>query len=116
MVNIKDADNASFDGRIALQTRMSSGIIAATILCLISYGCSGNNAATVVPEPLFEIPQPQVENKTNRILLGMWEIGFDSLENAISITPVRYGSAHYNITDMLMPPACDDCLEIAVNS
>lgn len=46
----------------------------------------------------------------------MWDISFDAVNREISITPARNALAHFDITDWLLPPNCEDCLKITINS
>ncbi len=46
----------------------------------------------------------------------MWDIRFDFATKQVSLEPVRNLEAHFDITEYLVPPACDDCVSINVNS
>ncbi len=82
-------------------------------LIFIVLGCSGTGSQTTIPE-YDDGRNPG--NVTQRILWGIWEIRFDASKKSISINPVREIGAHFNITNMVLPPYCDDCLEISVQS
>ncbi len=48
------------------------------------------------------------------MLLGAWGIRFDASIGEFYIEPARGFAAHSDITELLSPPECDDCLEIEV--
>ena len=75
-------------------------------------GCSGGAADLTVPNDLTA----EIADASNRIPWGFWEIEFDPTPQKVVVTPAREVSTHYNITDWLLPPACDECLTISVNS
>lgn len=86
---------------------------------LILTGCSGGATEPVgVPDmpEVKGVESPPVETDSQRVLWGIWNLAFDPVAMQIVIEPVRNLEAHFNITPMIIPPACDDCIEIAVNS
>ncbi len=58
----------------------------------------------------------QMCSDSQRVLWGLWNISFDLNEGTVDIVPFHTGFAHFNVTDALLPPNCDDCLDIEVNS
>ena len=88
---------------------------ALVILVVITSGCSQTikNAPTVPPPP---IETGSINDTSGQLIWGFWEIGFNPGELTVDIEPVRDIQAHYDITSMVQPPACDDCLLIQVNS
>ena len=57
----------------------------------------------------FETNERTVDSK--RGLWGIWELSLDPTDMAVTVTPVRNLEKHFNITDMVMPPSCNDCLK-----
>ncbi len=51
----------------------------------------------------------------NRSLCSMWGIQFDTGRLAAEVTPIHGAQIHLNLTNVLLPPSCDDCLKIVVN-
>ncbi len=96
-------------------------LVTISLLALIT-GCSGSALGPVAPDALPAVTQTPVADRreteagSNRVPWGLWSIAFDPWANSVSVEPARELAAHYNITDMLLPPACNDCLDIAVNS
>ncbi len=89
---------------------------------LTTIGCSGGPDAPITP-PLpgdtgIQAPDiPRVENIENstRTLWGIWSVLYDPDVNEVNVVPVRVSEFHVDITDMILPPSCDDCFAIAVN-
>ena len=80
------------------------------------WGCSDNKANPIAPGQTPDSQGMMESAQSNRVLWGIWEIYFDESKNHITINLMRDAQAHFNVTDMLIPPACDDCLNIQVNS
>jgi hypothetical protein len=95
------------------------GVIFLFSMLVLALGCSGEQENPVSPgndTPLTPLrPEAQAE-QSERILWGFWTIHFDPIEMKVSIEPERNIQAHYNVTDYILPPACDDCLAIQANS
>lgn len=98
-------------------------ILAFVIIVMFTLGCSGTgiNPLTPAGNPGDEIsgittdnPDPIREPVSERVLWGLWNLTFELGEMKIDIEPVRNLQAHFNITNMIIPPACDDCFSIAV--
>ncbi len=96
------------------------------LTAVFAIGCSGSGQSPVtprdnpvtpdLPEQISRESAPAVELPSQRILWGVWTVSFDPVEMKIVALPARELLAHYNITDMILPPACEDCFDIAVNS
>jgi len=89
------------------------------IICLLpTAGCSGAKGDSILPKPEDEsiIQSPEKEAQSERMLWGMWEFSYDESSNELAPRPLREAFAHFNITPMLLPPNCNDCLKIKVNS
>ncbi len=96
-------------------------IIPAVIMCVIallscaSVGCS-SGAADVLSAPAVERPCHESAIESGRYLWGIWGFFIDPLELTAKPVMCRELNAHYDITGMLLPPDCDDCLGININS
>ncbi len=95
------------------------------IVAMFLLGCSGtginpvtptDNPGEVIPVYTPDEPDPVREPVSERVLWGLWNITCELGEMKFDVEPVRNLQAHYNITNMIVPPACDDCFSIAVNS
>jgi len=51
---------------------------------------------------------------SNHHLWGSYNFTYDIENMQIGVVPSRYASPHFDITDILNPPACNDCLRIEV--
>ncbi len=79
-------------------------------------GCSGSGMNPAEPADAPDLSSDADAPGSNRMLWGIWEVGFNPVTSEIAITPTRNALAHFNITDWLLPPNCEDCLKISVNS
>ena len=90
------------------------------ILLLIGFslGCSGTVGNPAQPEGLNIPAFPQRDSNSNsqRQLWGMWDIYLDTENLVATAVPARDIQAHFNITQMVTPPACNDCIKLIVNS
>jgi len=91
------------------------------LMMLILVGCSTNGANPLKP-PIYpatpnQTPDASISgNGSHRVLWGIWGIRFEPDQMKLTLVPERDIQLHYDITTMLIPPACDNCLEIAVKS
>ncbi len=91
--------------------------VAVILLGMPVAGCSSDAAPVAPPDD----NAPQIVAATGNSQHLLWgicgldveQVG-DSLE--INIVVKREAFAHYDVTDWLLPPECDDCIEIEVNS
>ena len=94
----------------------STLFIVAVLLIFLVLGCSstGQNPAT----PQNQISELLLGRDVNseHSLWGIWDIHFDLQGLTAEIEPKRNVMGHFNITDMILPPACLDCLDINVIS
>jgi hypothetical protein len=90
----------------------SGYVIAIVVMLMIAAGCS--SVVKSPTEPLDSNPSntSDVGNDSHRFLLGVWEINFDPAIGQLTAHPDRSALKHYNITDYITPPQCDDCLDI----
>ena len=89
--------------------------ISFLLTVLITMGCSnvGENPVYLNDANLQNV---ECDTTSSRVLWGIWNIAIDASGLKATAIPEREIQLHYNITDMLLPPACDNCLEIAVKS
>jgi len=79
-------------------------------------GCSSEATPPTIPENINDNPLDAREPASERALWGLWNITFDPGTMEVIVEPARNLQAHFDITNMIIPPACNDCLTIAVNS
>ncbi len=85
------------------------------LFSFIMIGCSDGHSPSVTSPGTVQ-DETEKESSSNRVMWGLWDIALDPANLTANANPVdnRDVQAHFNITDMLSPPSCDDCLEIAV--
>ncbi len=85
-------------------------------ITIIFVGCSGSTGGPITPSDVpEELAIPEKEADSNRMLWGIWELRFDPVGMSVSAKPLRTALPHFDITDHILPPACDDCFSIGVN-
>jgi len=91
-------------------------LLVAALLSIIATGCS-NRGGTLQP-PLEALDQSDYRGQStyNHALWGIWEIRYDISALRADVAPARELMVHFNVTDYLLPPACNDCLKFNVNS
>jgi len=97
-----------------------SRILGSILSCfLFAIGCSnGTNQNISFPLEPGAVKDSSSADMTeaNRVLWGIWELHFDCGEMEVSVEPVRNVQQHFDVTDMILPPACNDCLQVTINS
>ena len=91
-------------------------LVVAVLLLIIATGCSNGDGNL---QPLMEaLDQSDYGSQStyNHALWGIWEIQFDVPALKADAVPARELLAHFNVTNYLLPPACNDCLKVIVNS
>jgi hypothetical protein len=92
-------------------------VVLLLILILVAVlGCSNADDGGAIPENSPVHPSVNSDSAAGRILWGAWEISFDPAQMEIDIVPLRNVEAHQKITFMLLPPQCNNCIEIDINS
>ena len=91
-------------------------LLVSAILFLNATGCSGSSAPPVTPAITEGSSASNNQGEGERTLWGIWDIHFDPVSMELVVGPSRSAEAHFDITDMVLPPACDDCFGIHVNS
>ena len=79
-------------------------------------GCSGNGGNAIELTDGSDHLGTTDAQQTSRELWGIWELHYNIDEMSVNALPAREATAHFNITEMLLPPDCDDCVEIVVQS
>ena len=75
----------------------------------------GDTSQPVIPDDVPRVPaQPGNEPTQQRVVWGIFDISFDPNTYEVSITPIRVGDKHYNVTSFVTPPACPDCIGITI--
>jgi hypothetical protein len=97
--------------------KFSPLIILLLVFMCTAAGCSyaGTNSPAAAPALDANDSAGQATD-SRRILRGIWSIHFNPADMSITAEPVRNPQAHYDITPMVIPPACDDCLELMPNA
>ena len=95
-------------------------------LSIFALGCSGGSPDLISPpetpvniseaELTPDDPLRDTQESSQHMLWGLWQINFDPEKFELSAEPARNLQAHWNITNMVIPPACDDCLDFSVNN
>jgi len=84
---------------------------------MMAVGCAGGYNHPQSPTPPSEVPyEPDsiMGSASQHILWGMWRLAYDSNTREVFPIPIRNQVVHFDITQMIAPPACDDCLTISV--
>ena len=94
---------------------------AAILITNLLLGCSNSGGNPAVPNneppvPVYGLTPEASQTAPSHVLWGMWSIHLDLGNQAVTVEPLRETETHYNVTDMLLPPACDDCIKIKINS
>ncbi len=84
------------------------------MLALFVLGCSASvdNPASADSQSL--IPGPRETMNSGRYILGAWNVSYDIADLSARAVPLHVGQVHYQIVNMLMPPACSNCLVVDV--
>ena len=90
-------------------------VILISLIVFVGVGCSSSSDNPALPS---EIPANNISHSgsDSHHLWGIWNIGFDVSGLTATTRPVRSLKAHFDITDMLLPPVCIDCMKLSVNS
>ncbi len=84
-------------------------------IILIGSGCSstGLDENSVSPDITQETAH---SSGSGHMLWSIWNLAFDPATGEISMLPSRDLLAHFDVTDFVTPPACNDCVKPYVNS
>jgi hypothetical protein len=81
------------------------------MMMLIIAGCSAGNASAVTIADNPNIDASITESNGNRTIIGIWDLNLNP-ESGVKISENRDLMAHLNVTSLLSPPGCSDCLTI----
>jgi hypothetical protein len=98
----------------SIRTIIFSGV--ALLLLTGALACSGSGVDPAMSSRAVVDSPGSGATGSRHVLWGMWDIWFDVDEPSLSFTPNREAQAHYNITEMILPPHCNDCISGVVNS
>jgi len=99
-----------------LRTALSIAVTAMIVCLLFPMGCSGHRGDSVLPENNPLTPSPGKEAQSERMLWGLWQFSYDESTGELTPIPLREAYVHFNVTPILLPPNCNDCIKIKVNS
>ncbi len=85
-------------------------------MILVTSGCSNQSPDPATPAIDLSESAAGVTADESRVLWGMWDLYFDGNNMSVTALPDRNLQAHFNVTDMITPPACYDCVIVSVNS
>jgi len=86
------------------------------LIILFGVGCSNNSIAPTSPAQLTAGSTIEGAADTSHVLWGIWSISYDADSGGIGTLPYRGITAHFDVTSLILPPACNDCITIKVNS
>lgn len=93
-----------------------NAIITLLVVMLVVAGCSGDSISTIDVPGITHETGIRDEPASERMLWGVWDIHFDTENLTIDVVPLRDMQKHWDVTSMITPPACDDCMTLEVNS
>ena len=98
-------------------TRYVIRILYLSFLIIISIaGCSASEYVILPSEDSDISSTEQQEENSYRSLWGLWNFFVNPVDMTATAIPQRIAEPHFNITGLIHPPNCDDCIEINVNS
>ncbi len=93
-----------------------STIAGVIFITLLVCSCSGGNGIEPDTADNQSITETSNSSQSQRLLWGLWDISFDIDGMKATVTPSRIAQPHWNITPMISPPACNDCVQVKINS
>ncbi len=100
-------------------TAMQVGMII-SIMCMTS--CSGGDVGMVMGNIGDESGMgdgsvvSDARMGVGHVLMGLYDVTFDLETGEVWVEPDRAAAGHYNVTEFLMPPYCDDCFIVSIVS
>ncbi len=88
-------------------------VMVIILVCLGLTGCSRGNVIPVVT-PEQEPESVHADDADGHMLWGIWDIYLDSVKGTARVEPARGVETHFNVTPMITPPACADCVTTVV--
>lgn len=89
-------------------------LLIATFFVVCLWGCSGGQLESITQPDNPNTAAAPMDEPAQRILFGIWDIDFDPISEFVSVIPSRNIEAHFNVTNYVTPPQCDDCLGITI--
>ncbi len=83
-------------------------------MALLLLGCSATSTIPSTPPCIPEPDELTANTYPGEYLWGVWDISFDAAALTAQAVPARRCNELYDITDMLLPPECSNCLIIDV--
>ncbi len=81
----------------------------------LMFGCTGSGSdLPVSPDPVPASPEFPVAQNDTRSILAAGKINFDFDNLTAEFLPSRTLEDHYNVTPLLNPPKCSDCVDIDI--
>ncbi len=90
------------------------------LTAILSLGCSQGEKSSPVTVDNSDGIAGLVGNEasgvsdSSHILWGIWQFAYDEASCELVPIPLRDSQKHYNITDYISPPKCNDCLKIEI--
>ena len=86
-------------------------ILVLMLLIAGAVGCSSQSDNPYVPNDGASELRLN-EGSSSRGILGMWQVSIDPSTLDAAVIPLRAADIHYDVTVMVLPPACPDCLSV----
>lgn len=83
--------------------RVSSSLLATTILLVIATSCSGGSAPTA-PDAAPKLSTRAAEHSSARTCWGIWDVRINASDGSVEIVPIRGASFEANVLNFLQPP------------
>ncbi len=103
-----------------MKTRIRFLPICALCAALVLFmGCSSNPGLLTQPDGAgLNASQQEAssEGDSGHMLWGIWRFSYDPISGEINAVSMRDALIHWNVTDSLLPPDCNDCIKLKVNS
>ncbi len=99
--------------------RLIYGFAIISMIILMVAGCSnfGLEKQATAPEPALNTGlAPGRESDSGHVMWGVWKFAFDPATGEVAVVPDRNLLGHFDVTGFLIPPACNDCVDVVVNS
>ncbi len=95
-------------------TTLVLGVVLA--LSFLFNGCSGNPADLTSPSQTEEVDYRAETYQSGHVLWGVWNFQFNPATLEIAAISARQLAPHFDVTQMIEPPACNDCIKLKVTS
>ncbi len=99
---------------VHIMLRTICAFVCLILACLLVVSCSTGNGIPSTPGLAEGVNSFNRDADASHLLFGAWDLYLDPDLHAVDVLPLRDTDAHFNITQMVTPPACNDCLEFNV--